>query len=92
MVFTSSYLASRLERFDVLSLKFILSSSKISAPIEPMSSNMVVISCRYGRFLSVTSFDERIDAAITGRAAFLAPEQSISPKRLFPPLINNFSN
>jgi len=53
---------------------------------------MVVISCSYGRFLSVTSFDERIDAAITGRAAFLAPEQSISPKRLFPPLINNFSN
>ena len=40
----------------------------------------------------VILFDERIDAAIIGKAAFLPPEQSISPERLFPPLFNNFSN
>ena len=44
IVFTSSYLASRFDRFEVFSLKFIFSSREISAPIEPISSNMVVMS------------------------------------------------
>ena len=44
IVLTSSYLASiSLRLFDLI-VKFMFSSNKMSAPIEPNSSNIVVIS------------------------------------------------
>ena len=46
IVFTNSYLASISIKLLVEIVKFIFSSSKISAPIEPNNSNIVVISCK----------------------------------------------
>ena len=44
IVLTNSYLASKLLMFEVLILKNIFSSNEISAPIEFINSNIVVIS------------------------------------------------
>ena len=46
MVLTNSYLASTSDKLSEHIVKFISSSSKISEPIEPNNSNIVVISWR----------------------------------------------
>ena len=44
IVLTNSYRASKLFRFAVEIEKFIVSSKMISAPMDPINSNIVVIS------------------------------------------------
>jgi hypothetical protein len=59
--------------------------------MEPRISNIVVMSCRYGRFLKVTGLSDNMVAASIGSAAFFAPEQEIVPDSLLPPTILSFS-
>ena len=76
----------------ISTLSLFSEESFIPKPPSLNASNYILMDSVSGRILAENNSDERIEPAITGRAAFLAPEQSISPKRLFPPLINNFSN
>src|SRR5690242_10693292 len=60
-------------------------------PMRPISSIMVVTSCRCGTFPTVMGVSASRVAAMIGRVAFLAPEMRISPSSLRPPLMSNLS-
>src|SRR5271170_3424882 len=67
------------------------SSIVSDTPMRPRSSIMVVTSCRWGTFETVTGPSARKQPARIGRVAFFAPEMRISPSSGMPPWICSLS-
>ena len=91
MVLTNSYGARKSVMVLVSASMVILSPTTKFTPMRPRSSMVVVMSCRCGTLPIIIGLSARMDATNTGKAAFLAPDTHISPRRGVPPVMSNLS-
>ena len=88
---TSSYGANSSRIVAQSTSMFMRSSTTSSTPMRPSSSMVVVMSCRWGMFPTLTGPSASRVAARIGNAAFFAPEMRISPSSGTPPLMMSLS-